>query len=71
MKDSNSPDKLDMGEKGLMNRAKGTAEEIKGRAHSAAGGLVGDTSEQVKGAAEQLKGHDVISGLLGPTVGRL
>ena len=56
MTDKNRNDDLDLNEKGLINRAKGTAEEIKGRARNALGGLTGDTSEQLKGKGEELKG---------------
>lgn len=56
MTDTNRTDDLDLNEKGLVNRVEGTAEELKGRARNALGGLTGDTSEQLKGKGEELKG---------------
>jgi uncharacterized protein YjbJ (UPF0337 family) len=41
---------------GMENQAEGLGKEIKGRVRNAAGGLTGDTSEQVKGKAEELGG---------------
>lgn len=56
MTDKNHTDDLDLNEKGLVNRAEGTAEEMKGRARNALGGLTGNGSEQLKGMGEELKG---------------
>ena len=56
MTDKHRTDGLDLNEKGLVNRVEGTAEEMKGRARNALGGLTGDTSEQLLGKAEELKG---------------
>ena len=56
MTDPKRSDNLDLNAKGLVNRATGTAEEMKGRARNALGGLTGDTSEQLKGKGEELKG---------------
>jgi uncharacterized protein YjbJ (UPF0337 family) len=41
---------------GVENQAEGLGKEIRGRVRNAAGGLTGDTSEQVKGKAEELGG---------------
>lgn len=46
----------DLGADGLKNRAKGTAKELEGKARNAAGGLTGDTSEQIAGKAKELEG---------------
>jgi uncharacterized protein YjbJ (UPF0337 family) len=56
MTEKHLPDDLDLNEKGLANRAKGKAEEIKGQARHAFGGLTGDKSQQLKGKGEELKG---------------
>ena len=56
MTEKHLPDDLDLNEKGLVNRAKGTAEELKGKARHAFGGLTGDKSQQLKGKGEELKG---------------
>ena len=37
---------------GLENRAKGGANQVKGRARNAVGGVTGDSSEQLKGKAQ-------------------
>ena len=46
----------DLGKDGLENTGKGVAKEIEGRVRNAVGGLTGDTSEQIKGKAQELKG---------------
>ena len=46
----------DLGTDGLKNRAKGTAKEVEGKVRNGAGGLTGDTSEQIKGKAKEMEG---------------
>ena len=46
----------DLGRDGLENQAKGAAKEVGGKLRNAAGGLTGDTSEQLKGKAKEMKG---------------
>ena len=41
-------DELDLNQKGLLNRAKGAAEEAKGRARNALGVLTGDGASSSK-----------------------
>lgn len=41
---------------GLENQLKGTIKQGEGRIRNAVGGLTGDTSEQIKGKAQDLKG---------------
>ena len=52
MTDKKLTDDLDLNEKGLLNRAKGAAEEAKGRARNAMGGLTGDGGQQLKGYSD-------------------
>ena len=46
----------DLGNDGLENQAKGVAKEVGGKLRNAAGGLTGDTSEQLKGKAKEMEG---------------
>ena len=46
----------DLGNEGLKDQVKGTVKEGEGRLRSAVGGLTDDTSEQLKGKAQVLKG---------------
>ena len=46
----------DLNDEGLKDQVKGVAKEGEGRLRNAAGGLTGDTNEQLKGKAEELKG---------------
>ena len=46
----------DLGTDGLENQAKGAAKEVGGKLRNAAGGLTGDTSEQLKGKAKEMEG---------------
>jgi uncharacterized protein YjbJ (UPF0337 family) len=46
----------DLGKDGLENQAKGAAKEVGGKLRNAAGGLTGDTSEQLKGKAKEMEG---------------
>jgi uncharacterized protein YjbJ (UPF0337 family) len=46
----------DLGNEGLENQVKGTVKEGEGRLRNAVGGLTDDTSEQVKGKAQVIKG---------------
>ena len=46
----------DLTKDGLGNQAKCAAKEVEGKARNAAGGLTGDTSEQIKGKAKELEG---------------
>ena len=46
----------DLGSDGLENQAKGAAKEVGGKIRNAVGGLTGDSSEQIKGKAQDLKG---------------
>jgi uncharacterized protein YjbJ (UPF0337 family) len=46
----------DLNERGLENQVKGGAKELGGKLRNAAGGLTGDTSEQVHGKVDELKG---------------
>jgi uncharacterized protein YjbJ (UPF0337 family) len=48
----------DLGRDGLENQAKGAAKEVGGKLRNAAGGLSGDTSEQLKGKAKEMEGKD-------------
>jgi uncharacterized protein YjbJ (UPF0337 family) len=46
----------DLGTDGLENQAKGAGKEVGGKLRNAAGGLTGDTSEQLKGKAKEMEG---------------
>ena len=46
----------DLGTDGLENQVKGAAKEVGGKVRNAVGGLTGDTSEQLHGKADELKG---------------
>jgi uncharacterized protein YjbJ (UPF0337 family) len=46
----------DLGTDGLKNQVKGAAKEVEGKSRNAAGGVTGDTSEQLKGKAKELEG---------------
>ncbi|MFL5619581.1 MAG: CsbD family protein [Gemmatimonadaceae bacterium] len=46
----------DLDRDGLENQVKGTAKEAGGKVRNAAGGLTGDTSEQIKGKAREMEG---------------
>ena len=46
----------DLGRDGLENQVKGAAKEAGGKLRNAAGGLTGDTSEQLKGKAKEMEG---------------
>ena len=46
----------DLKSEGLEDRLKGTVKEGEGRLRNAVGGLTGDTSEQLKGKAQEIKG---------------
>jgi uncharacterized protein YjbJ (UPF0337 family) len=46
----------DLGTDGLENQAKGAAKEVGGKVRNAAGGLTGDTSEQLRGKAREMEG---------------
>ena len=46
----------DLGRDGLENQVKGAAKEVGGKLRNAAGGLTGDTSEQLKGKAKEMEG---------------
>ena len=46
----------DLTSKGLKNQAEGFGDQVKGRVRNAVGGITGDSSEQLKGKAEDLKG---------------
>ena len=46
----------DLGTDGLENQAKGAAKQVGGKLRNAAGGLTGDTSEQIKGKAKEMEG---------------
>ena len=44
-------------ERGISDSAEGKADNLKGKAKDAWGGLTGDTSKQVEGKFDQLKGN--------------
>jgi uncharacterized protein YjbJ (UPF0337 family) len=46
----------DLRDEGLKDQIKGIAKEGEGRLRNAVGGLTGDTSEQIKGKGQELKG---------------
>ena len=46
----------DLTRDGLKNQGKGVTDEVKGRVRNTVGGITGDSSEQLKGKAEELKG---------------
>jgi uncharacterized protein YjbJ (UPF0337 family) len=46
----------DIDRDGLKNQVKGTGKEAEGRIRNSIGGLTGDTSEQIRGKVEELKG---------------
>lgn len=46
----------DLTKDGLKNQGEGLGDEVKGRVRNVVGGLTGDTSEQLKGKFEELKG---------------
>jgi uncharacterized protein YjbJ (UPF0337 family) len=46
----------DLDRDGLENQAKGAAKELGGKLRNAAGGLSGDTSEQLRGKAKEMEG---------------
>lgn len=46
----------DLGSDGLENQIKGAGKELGGKLRNAVGGLTGDTSEQVHGKVDELKG---------------
>ncbi len=46
----------DLSRDGLENQAKGIGKQIEGKTRNAAGGIVGDSSEQLKGKGQDLKG---------------
>jgi len=46
----------DMRREGVNDKLKGLGKEIEGRARNAAGGLRGDSREQIKGKAQEVKG---------------
>ena len=46
----------DLNSDGLENQAKGFGKEVEGKVRNAAGGIAGDTSEQLKGKAKELEG---------------
>ncbi|GAC1686845.1 MAG: hypothetical protein NVS9B3_05330 [Gemmatimonadaceae bacterium] len=46
----------DMTNDGIENKVKGAAKEVGGKIRNAVGGLTGDTSEQIKGKGDELKG---------------
>ena len=46
----------DLGKEGLEDRVKGTVKEGEGKLRNAVGGLTGDTSEQLKGKGQEIKG---------------
>ncbi|HTI62748.1 MAG TPA: CsbD family protein [Gemmatimonadaceae bacterium] len=46
----------DIDRDGLKNQVKGTGKEAEGRIRNSVGGLTGDTSEQIRGKVEELKG---------------
>ncbi|HJQ20910.1 MAG TPA: CsbD family protein [Gemmatimonadaceae bacterium] len=46
----------DLNDEGLKDQIKGTVKEGEGHLRDAVGGLTGDTSEQIKGKGQQLKG---------------
>ena len=49
----------DLNRDGLENQIKGVGKEAEGKIRNSVGGLTGDTSEQIKGKAEELKGKAV------------
>ena len=49
-------DRDDMDRDGIENQIKGAGKEAEGKIRNAAGGLTGDTSEQIRGKAQELKG---------------
>lgn len=49
-------DERDMATEGAKDRLKGMVKEGEGRLRDAAGGLTGNTKEQLKGKAQQAKG---------------
>jgi uncharacterized protein YjbJ (UPF0337 family) len=49
-------DKKDLATEGAEGRLEGAGNQVGGRIRNAVGGLTGDTSEQVKGKAQELKG---------------
>ena len=49
-------DNRDMATEGTKDRLKGLGKEAEGRLRNAAGGLTGNTKEQVKGKAQEIKG---------------
>ncbi|GAC1515522.1 MAG: hypothetical protein NVS1B4_06320 [Gemmatimonadaceae bacterium] len=46
----------DLTNDGVENKLKGAAKEVGGKIRNAVGGLTGDTSEQIKGKGDELKG---------------
>jgi uncharacterized protein YjbJ (UPF0337 family) len=46
----------DLDRDGVENEVKGTAKQGEGKLRNAVGGITGDTSEQLKGKAQDLKG---------------
>jgi uncharacterized protein YjbJ (UPF0337 family) len=50
-------DQQDMATEGGKDQLKGLAKEVEGRVRDAAGGLSGNTNQQLKGKGQQLKGR--------------
>ena len=48
----------DLNERGLENQVKGTAKEMKGQVRGDLGDATDNTSEHIKGRAEELEGQD-------------
>lgn len=46
----------DLTKDGIENKVKGAAKEVAGKIRNAVGGLTDDTSEQLKGKGDELKG---------------
>ena len=46
----------DLERKGVKNEAEGFGKQVEGKIRNAAGGITGDTSEQLKGKAKDLEG---------------
>ena len=49
-------DRDDMNRDGIENQIKGAGKQAEGKIRNSVGGLTGDTSEQIRGKVQELKG---------------
>ena len=47
----------DLTNRGIKNEIEGSAKQAEGKIRNAAGGITGDSSEQIKGKAKDLEGN--------------